>query len=113
MVNPTFIWQRDNLKFIWAGRVTVDSGMLAVADPGYWSDERLGYENLIETAEDPETVLPYELGNLDHVGASMALVFPTIQGDGIYDVYTVWDEQNVIGFFASFVDDDFAEAEDE
>lgn len=100
----------NDLMFIWAGRLAVDSGMLGVADPVYWDDERLSGEPFIEAMESEDDELPIELGNLDHVGASMGLVFPTFVGDGMFDVYTVWRNENMVGFFTSFVPDDFSEA---
>jgi hypothetical protein len=104
-----------DLEFIWAGRVAVDSGTLSVADPCYWKSEKLDFDYVVDALDKAteDDLPPVEVGDLPHVGASMALVFPTVTGDGIYDVYTVWRGDDVVGFFTSFIKEDFMEQENE
>ena len=102
-----------DLEFIWAGRVAVDSGTLSVSDPCYWKNKKLDFDYVADVLEKAtqDDYPPVEVGDLPHVGASMGLVFPTFKGDGIYDVYTVWRGEEPVGFFTSFIKDDFAEQE--
>jgi len=100
-----------DLEFILESSVVVDSGQLSICDPCYWQDERLSYDNILKhwdeqaLEEDKDPII--ELGQLDHVGSNMAVVFPTATGDGIFDVYSVWKDGEIQGMFVSFVKDDF------
>jgi hypothetical protein len=102
-----------DLEFIWAGRVAVDSGTLSVSDPCYWKNKKLDFHYVVDVLEKAtqDDYPPVKVGDLPHVGASMGLVFPTFKGDGVYDVYTVWRGEEPVGFFTSFIKDDFAEQE--
>jgi hypothetical protein len=97
-------FELNNAELIYSGSITVDSGLLSISDPCYWDDERLAYDNIIKIVEnDTEEDDPIiELGQLEHVGASMALAFPTVTGDGIYSVYSVWQDNEIKGMFVSF-----------
>lgn len=90
----------DGLEFIYMGDVAVDSGQLAISDPSYWEDERLSrtaQDEAYEKSEDPY----YELGILEQVDASMAFVFSTKFGDGMHKVFSVWDKEELKGFYVS------------
>ena len=91
------------LEFVTMGYLAVDSAQLAIGDPCYWSDERLSYEKAIEAAEamDASAEICYTLGDLPHAGASMALAFPTMDGDGTYEVSSVWQGDRLLGYFVS------------
>lgn len=90
----------DGLEFVYMGDVAVDSGQLAIADPSYWSDKRLSEDAQIQAREESDDPI-YELGILDNVDASMAIVFATKFGDGMHKVFTVWDKEELKGFYVS------------
>ena len=100
-----------DLEFILESSVAVDSGQLSIADPCYWDDKRLAYDNILKhwdeqsLQEDKDPII--ELGQLDHAETNMAVVFPTATGDGIFNVYSVWKDEEIQGMFVSFVKTDF------
>jgi hypothetical protein len=90
-------------EFVFESRVAVDSGQLSIADPCYWSNDELSQENLSKLNEENTDNQIIELGVLNHVQATMATVFSTTRGDGIFDVYSVWKNKEIQGMFVSFM----------
>jgi hypothetical protein len=93
----------ETIEFMTMGYLAVDSAQLSISDPCYWDDERLNYDKIIEAAEamDSSEEICYTLGDLPHANASMALVFPTMDGDGVYEVSSVWNGDRLLGYFVS------------
>ena len=91
------------IDFITMGHLAVDSAQLAIGDPYYWNDERLDYEKVLEAGQamDASDEICFTVGDLPHANASMALVFPTMDGDGTYEVSSVWQGDRLLGYFVS------------
>jgi len=85
------------------GDVAVDSGQLAISDPCYWSDKRLSEDSQEIAREEclEAQDVAYDLGILDHVGASMAMVFFTKGGDGMFKVFSVFEGEELKGYYVS------------
>ncbi len=89
-----------NIDHILIGHIGVDSGQIMIADPAYMDDfgskPGFGYSQAADASLSGGGVV----GEFDHIrGAGLAVATATANGDGVYPVFQVVEDGQLVGLF--------------
>jgi hypothetical protein len=75
------------------GRIAIDSGLVRIGDPCY----EIPYDS--QAGEKGELK---HLGKLDNIGVVQALDLPSPIGDGVFDVYGIYEDDYLVQIVIDF-----------
>lgn len=94
---------KKEFEFQFETAVAVDSGQLGIGDPGYWNKPELEYDNILEVGQNADANF-----DIENKYTTLASIWPTIYGDGMHSIYSVWNGKDIVGVFVSLESDNFA-----
>jgi hypothetical protein len=87
----------SGIQHVLIGNVGVDSGQLVISDPSYVKN--LPMSDVVNASLSGGGLV----GEFEHIpGAGLAVASPTAYGDGIYPVYQVVENGELVGLFVDF-----------